>query len=87
MQGHPSVSRAVINEGTGDAGQKTYHLLVEGYGLHDVMGCQGVEGREVVSNHIMNMQVRALMSNSHMALCESKSSPNLRPAHQPSSSH
>jgi len=56
VQGYPTVSRAVINEGVDDAGDKTYHLLVEGYGLREVMGCQGVDGRETVSNHIMDMQ-------------------------------
>ena len=44
VMGIPSVSRAVINEeasGGGDLDQKggkTYYLLVEGYGLQDVMG-------------------------------------------------
>jgi len=36
-------------------GDKAFHLLVEGYGLREVMGCQGVEGRETESNHIMDM--------------------------------
>lgn len=49
VQGFPSVSRAVINEGTTDDGEKSFHLLVEGYGLREVMGCQGVDGRETVS--------------------------------------
>lgn len=57
VQGFSTVSRAVINEGVDDrSGDKTYHLLVEGYGLQEVMGCQGVDGRETVSNHIMDMQ-------------------------------
>ena len=42
VMGIPSVSRAVINEeASGDLDQKggkTYYLLVEGYGLQDVMG-------------------------------------------------
>jgi len=44
--GIPSVSRAVINEeasgggsgGVDQKGGKIYYLLVEGYGLQDVMG-------------------------------------------------
>ncbi|GAB5370703.1 hypothetical protein AAMO2058_001515900 [Amorphochlora amoebiformis] len=35
---------------------KHYHLLVEGYGLLDVMGTPGVRGLETVSNHIAEME-------------------------------
>ena len=48
--GIPSVSRAVINEESGGSGAKdgkgkSYYLLVEGYGLQDVMGrCVGPPG-------------------------------------------
>ena len=45
VQGLPSVSRAVINEEVNDQGIKNYYLLVEGYGMQDVMGCPGVDGR------------------------------------------
>jgi DNA-directed RNA polymerase III subunit RPC1 len=45
VQGMPTVSRAVINEENDDSGKKIYYLLVEGYGLQDVMGCSGVDGR------------------------------------------
>ena len=46
VMGIPSVSRAVINEeasgggsgGVDQKGGKIYYLLVEGYGLQDVMG-------------------------------------------------
>ncbi len=27
------------------SGKKLYYLLVEGYGIQDVMGCPGVDGR------------------------------------------
>jgi DNA-directed RNA polymerase III subunit RPC1 len=37
VQGIPSVNRAVINEEDKD-GRPSYHLLVEGYGLAEVMG-------------------------------------------------
>jgi hypothetical protein len=36
VQGIPSVNRAVINEEDKD-GRPSYHLLVEGYGLAEVM--------------------------------------------------
>lgn len=57
VQGIPSVSRAVMNEETDSStGKKQYYLLVEGYGLQDVMGCPGVDGRQTKSNHIVEMQ-------------------------------
>ena len=57
-EGIPSVSRAIINEAeelTADR-KKQYYLLVEGYGLAEVMGAAGVDGRETKSNHILEMQ-------------------------------
>lgn len=55
VQGIPTVSRAVINEET-ENGIKSYYLLVEGYGLQDVMTCPGVDARYCKSNHIVEMQ-------------------------------
>ena len=55
VQGIPSVSRAVINEEEVN-GLKTYYLLVEGYGLAEVMGSPGVDGRSCKSNHILEVQ-------------------------------
>ena len=37
-------------------GKKCYYLLVEGYGLQDVMGAPGVDGRDTKSNHILEVQ-------------------------------
>ena len=37
-------------------GEKTYYLLVEGYGLQEVIGSPGVNGLETVTNHITEMQ-------------------------------
>eukprot|EP01038_Epipyxis_sp_PR26KG_P008141 gene8141-11020_t len=57
VQGIPTVSRAVINEEVDSVtSKKIYYLLVEGYGLEDVIGCPGVDGRQVKSNHISEMQ-------------------------------
>ena len=56
--GIPSVSRAIIYEAeelSADL-KKQYYLLVEGYGLAEVMGASGVDGRETKSNHILEMQ-------------------------------
>jgi len=47
----------VINEEPDENGDKSYYLLVEGYGLREVMGCSGVDGIRTKSNHIMDMQV------------------------------
>lgn len=57
VQGVPTVQRAVINyEETQDKDQKqSYHLLVEGYGLEQVMGIPGVNGLETKSNHIIEV--------------------------------
>jgi DNA-directed RNA polymerase III subunit RPC1 len=54
VQGIPSVSRAVINEESKNA-ETQYHLLVEGYGLLDVMTVPGIDFRETSTNHIMEM--------------------------------
>lgn len=54
VQGIPSVSRAVINEESKSGGTQ-YHLLVEGYGLLDVMTVPGIDFRETSTNHIMEM--------------------------------
>ena len=55
-----TVNRAVINEtdGTGKEGIKAdkYHLLVEGYGLLDVMGAEGIDGRYTETNHIIEIE-------------------------------
>ena len=55
VQGIPTVSRAVINEETVD-NDKHFYLLVEGYGLADVIGCPGIDGCDTKSNHIIEMQ-------------------------------
>lgn len=47
VTGIPSVNRAVIN------GDKKYNLLVEGYGLREVMTSEGIVGTQTTSNHIM----------------------------------
>jgi len=56
VQGYSSVNRAVINEELDNQGKKSYYLLVEGYGLREVMGCNGIDGLNTKSNHIMDMQ-------------------------------
>jgi len=55
VQGIPSVHRAVINEITKD-GKSTYNLLVEGYGLQDVMGSPGVAGQHTTTNHVLEVE-------------------------------
>jgi len=49
----------VINEtdgkGTGVNADK-FHLLVEGYGLLDVMGAEGIDGRHTETNHIIEIE-------------------------------
>ena len=54
VQGIPSVNRAVINEIDKD-GTQSYNLLVEGYGLQDVMGSPGIDGRYTWTNHVLEV--------------------------------
>lgn len=49
--GIPSVQRAVIN----DNNDGSYNLLVEGYGLLDVMSTEGVVSSKTTSNHIIEI--------------------------------
>jgi len=51
VQGITTVNRAVINED-----KSSYHLLVEGYGLAEVMGSSGVDGRRTTTNHIVEVE-------------------------------
>ena len=55
VQGIPSVNRAVINEEDKD-GVTSYHLLVEGYGLAEVMGAPGIDGRRTTTNHVIEVE-------------------------------
>jgi len=55
VQGIPSVNRAVINEVSKD-GTSNYNLLVEGYGLQDVMGSPGIDGRHTTTNHVLEIE-------------------------------
>ena len=55
VQGIPTVSRAVINESSKE-GKPTYNLLMEGYGLQDVMGCPGIDGLHTTTNHINEVE-------------------------------
>ncbi|KAI8816202.1 uncharacterized protein EV422DRAFT_546457 [Fimicolochytrium jonesii] len=47
IKGLPSVTRAVIND---EEGKKMFNLLVEGYGLREVMGTEGIHGIETKCN-------------------------------------
>lgn len=55
VQGISTVNRAVINE-ENKGGKTQYHLLVEGYGLAEVMGSPGVDGRHTTTNHIIEVE-------------------------------
>ncbi|KAL7999807.1 putative DNA-directed RNA polymerase, subunit beta-prime [Plasmopara halstedii] len=58
VQGISTVNRAVINyEEVQDANAaKSLHLLVEGYGLAEVMGTPGVDGLHTTSNHVIEVE-------------------------------
>ncbi|KAI8573806.1 hypothetical protein RHMOL_Rhmol01G0304200 [Rhododendron molle] len=55
VKGVNSVERAVINRTKVD-NKEQYNLLVEGTGLQDVMGTEGINGCKTTSNHIMEVQ-------------------------------
>jgi DNA-directed RNA polymerase III subunit RPC1 len=55
VQGIPSVNRAVINAEEKN-GHSSYHLLVEGYGLAEVMGAPGIDGRRTNTNHVIEVE-------------------------------
>jgi DNA-directed RNA polymerase III subunit RPC1 len=53
VAGYSSVGRAVINDlGSGQG----YNLLVEGYGLREVMTTEGIIGNSTTSNHIAEIE-------------------------------
>lgn len=54
VKGIPSISRAVISEIEKEPGH--YHLLVEGYGIRDVMNTDGVVGTRTRTNHVADMR-------------------------------
>jgi len=56
IQGIKSVARAVINSEEKKDGKTEYNLLVEGYGLSDVMGSPGIDGLDTESNHIIEVK-------------------------------
>lgn len=55
VKGIPTVTRAVISKQEKDAALN--QLFVEGYGLREVMNCEGVIGTETTTNHIMETAV------------------------------
>jgi DNA-directed RNA polymerase III subunit RPC1 len=55
VQGIYTVNRAVINE-QDRGGKPTYNLLMEGYGLQEVMGCPGINGLQTTTNHVLEVE-------------------------------
>lgn len=55
VQGIPTVNRAVINKEDKN-GKSTYHLLIEGTGLAEVMGSPGVDGKHTTTNHLIEVE-------------------------------
>jgi DNA-directed RNA polymerase III subunit RPC1 len=56
VQGIPTVNRAVINETEKESGKPSYNLLMEGYGLQNVMGSPGIDGLHTTTNHILEVE-------------------------------
>lgn len=57
VQGIPSINRAVINEQQDKKnGRVSYNLLMEGYGLLDVIGRPGIDGLRTVTNHVLEVE-------------------------------
>lgn len=53
VKGLATTSRAVIND---ISSENKFNLMVEGYGLMEVMGIDGVDGLHCKTNHILEMQ-------------------------------
>jgi DNA-directed RNA polymerase III subunit RPC1 len=53
VKGLPEVNRSVIAHADSKKRKDEFQLLVNGYGLIDVMGTEGVNGLETRSNHVM----------------------------------
>mmetsp|Transcript_31838 Transcript_31838/g.28885 ORF Transcript_31838/g.28885 Transcript_31838/m.28885 type:complete len:330 (+) Transcript_31838:900-1889(+) len=56
VRGIPSVNRAIINKKDYNNKPSEYNLLVEGYGLKQVMTIPGVDGCKTKTNHIMETE-------------------------------
>lgn len=56
VQGIASVSRAVINCVEDKNGIPSYNLLMEGYGLQEVMGSPGIDGLHTTTNHVLEVE-------------------------------
>ena len=66
VSGYKDVARAVINDTRTSATEEDeendeekkdrFHMLVEGYGLLDVMGCEGVDATRTSSNHVIEIE-------------------------------
>ncbi|PVU95919.1 hypothetical protein BB561_001508 [Smittium simulii] len=52
ISGYPHIIRSVISQNQ----NKTYDLLVEGYGLREVINTDGIIGTKTASNHVMEVQ-------------------------------
>lgn len=55
VQGIHTVNRAVINE-IDNSGKPSYNLLMEGYGLLEVMGSPGIDGLFTTTNHVIEVE-------------------------------
>jgi len=55
VQGISTVNRAVINEQNKN-GVTSYNLLMEGYGLLEVMGSPGIDGLNTTTNHVLEVE-------------------------------
>jgi len=67
VKGIPTVNRAVIN----NVGKDTtkFNLLVEGYGLRQVMATEGVNGLQTTSNHVMEVFTTLGIEAARYAYC------------------
>jgi DNA-directed RNA polymerase III subunit RPC1 len=55
VQGIPTIQRAVINE-SNQGDKPTYNLLMEGYGLQEVIASPGIDGLRTTTNHVLEIE-------------------------------
>ena len=53
IKGYPQIVRAVISRQEPSEGSKGYNLLIEGYGMAQVMRTPGIDFTRTRTNHIL----------------------------------
>ena len=69
VSGIPTINRAVIQIEDEKTSQKSFHLIVEGYGLKEVMKIPGILSQKTYTNHIMEMEKVLGIEAAYNSIC------------------